>query len=77
MHNHRAEHWVVVSGTATVQINKRTFSLNKNQSTFIPLGSTHRLCNESSEKLIIIEVQSGKYLGEDDIIRFKDEYGRK
>ena len=77
MHNHRAEHWVVVSGTATVQIDKRTFSLNKNQSTFIPLGSTHRLSNESSEKLIIIEVQSGKYLGEDDIIRFKDEYGRK
>ena len=76
MHNHRAEHWIVVKGCAKVQINKSTFTLKVNESTFIPLGSKHRLSNENEEPLFIIEVQSGEYLGEDDIIRFKDEYGR-
>ena len=76
MHNHRAEHWIIVSGKAQVEIEDRSFELSENQSTFIPLGSKHRLSNESNLPLIIIEVQSGIYLGEDDIIRFKDQYGR-
>ena len=76
MHHKRAEHWVVVSGTATVTNGKKTFSLNKGESTYIPLGVTHALENQTKEPLEIIEVQSGTYLGEDDIIRFKDRYGR-
>ena len=76
MHNHRAEHWVVVKGIAKVQINEQIFNLVENQSTFIPLGSKHRLSNPGSTPLILIEVQSGDYLGEDDIIRFEDYYGR-
>ena len=76
LHKHRAEHWIVVKGCAKVQINKSSFTLKVNESTFIPLGSKHRLTNENEEPLFIIEVQSGEYLGEDDIIRFKDEYGR-
>ena len=76
MHKYRAEHWIVVKGTAKVQINEKILTLNENQSTFIPLGSKHRLSNESDNQLIIIEVQSGNYLGEDDIVRFKDKYGR-
>ena len=76
MHNHRAEHWIIVSGTAQVEINDKSFELSQNESTFIPLGSKHRLSNNSNIPLIIIEVQSGTYLGEDDIIRFKDNYGR-
>ena len=76
MHHKRAEHWVVVSGTATVTNGEQTFSLNKGESTFIPLGVTHALANQTNEPLEIIEVQSGTYLGEDDIVRFEDVYGR-
>jgi len=76
MHHKRAEHWVVVSGTATVTNGEQTFSLEKGESTYIPLGVTHGLENKTNEKLEIIEVQSGVYLGEDDIVRFEDIYGR-
>ena len=76
MHHKRAEHWVVVSGTATVTNGEQTFSLEKGGSTHIPLGVTHGLENATNKPLEVIEVQSGTYLGEDDIIRFKDIYGR-
>ena len=76
MHHKRAEHWVVVSGTATVTNGEQTFTLNKGKSTYIPLGVTHSLENKTNESLEIIEVQSGTYLGEDDIVRFEDIYGR-
>jgi len=76
LHNHRAEHWIVVKGKALVEINGKEIILNKNESTFIPLGFKHRLSNKEKEPLILIEVQSGVYLGEDDIIRFEDNYGR-
>jgi mannose-1-phosphate guanylyltransferase/mannose-6-phosphate isomerase len=76
MHHKRAEHWVVVSGTATVTNGEQTFSLNKGESTYIPLGSIHALENQTRKPLEIIEVQSGTYLGEDDIVRFDDLYGR-
>ena len=66
----------MVNGIANVEIDNNSFILYENQSTFIPLGSKHRLSNESDNPLIIIEVQSGKYLGEDDIVRFQDQYGR-
>ena len=77
MHKKRAEHWIVVKGIATVEINSNIFSLKENESCFIPKGKKHRLSNNGKELLIIIEVQSGSYLGEDDIIRFEDKYGRK
>lgn len=76
-HHHRAEHWVIVKGTAEITIGKKTILLTENQSTYIPLGETHRLSNPGQVLLEIIEVQSGSYLGEDDIIRFEDNYGRK
>jgi len=76
MHHHRAEHWVVVSGTALVTKGEETFLLSENESTFIPIGETHRLENPGSIPLEIIEVQSGGYLGEDDIVRFEDIYKR-
>jgi len=76
-HKHRAEHWIVVSGEAFVEIDNKNLTLGENQSTYIPVGSKHRLSNKTNELLIIIEVQSGNYLGEDDIIRFNDNYGRK
>lgn len=76
MHHHRAEHWVVVRGTAEVTNGERTFLLGENESTFIPLGHVHRLANPGKVPLEIIEVQSGSYLGEDDIVRFEDTYGR-
>jgi mannose-1-phosphate guanylyltransferase len=76
MHHYRAEHWVVVSGTARVFRNDEIFDLNENESVFIPQGATHYLENPGSEPLDIIEVQSGSYLGEDDIVRFEDIYGR-
>ena len=76
MHHHRAEHWVVVSGTATVTKGDETLILHENQSTFIPLGVKHRLENPGRIPLHLIEVQSGSYLGEDDIVRFDDTYGR-
>ena len=76
MHHKRAEHWIVVSGTATVTNGEQTFNLNKGESTYIPLGVIHALENQTNAPLEIIEVQSGTYLGEDDIERFKDQYGR-
>ncbi|MCL2876714.1 MAG: cupin domain-containing protein, partial [Betaproteobacteria bacterium] len=76
MHHHRAEHWIVVRGTAEVQCGEETFLLSENESTYIPLGVRHRLSNPGRVPLEIIEVQSGSYLGEDDIIRFEDVYGR-
>ncbi|MGA7776179.1 MAG: mannose-1-phosphate guanylyltransferase/mannose-6-phosphate isomerase [Paraburkholderia sp.] len=76
MHHHRAEHWVVVRGTARVTRGEESFLLSENQSTYIPLGVAHRLENPGKTPLEIIEVQSGGYLGEDDIVRFDDQYGR-
>ena len=76
MHHHRAEHWIVVSGTAKVTRGDNAFLLSENESTFIPLGTTHRLENPGRVALEMIEVQSGSYLGEDDIVRFEDVYGR-
>jgi mannose-1-phosphate guanylyltransferase/mannose-6-phosphate isomerase len=76
MHYHRAEHWVVVRGTARVTRGEEVFLLTENQSTYIPLGVKHRLENPGRVPLEIIEVQSGAYLGEDDIVRFEDSYGR-
>ncbi|MCG5501077.1 mannose-1-phosphate guanylyltransferase/mannose-6-phosphate isomerase [Ectothiorhodospira sp. A-7Y] len=76
MHYHRAEHWIVVRGTARITRGEEIFVLTENQSTFIPLGVTHRLENPGKIPLELIEVQSGSYLGEDDIVRFQDTYGR-
>lgn len=76
MHHHRAEHWIVVSGTAEVTRGEEVILLTENQSTYIPLGVTHRLRNPGKLPLELIEVQSGSYLGEDDIVRFEDTYGR-
>jgi mannose-1-phosphate guanylyltransferase / mannose-6-phosphate isomerase len=76
MHHHRAEHWIVVSGTAEVTNGDSKILLCENQSTYIPLGQVHRLANPGKVDLEIIEVQSGSYLGEDDIVRFEDTYGR-
>jgi len=76
MHHHRAEHWIVVKGTARVTRGSEVFLLSENQSTYIPLGETHRLENPGTIPLEIIEVQSGAYLGEDDIVRFEDKYKR-
>jgi mannose-1-phosphate guanylyltransferase / mannose-6-phosphate isomerase len=76
MHHHRAEHWIVVSGTAEVTVGDKVLLLSENQSTYIPLGTVHRLANPGKLPLEIIEVQSGSYLGEDDIVRFEDTYGR-
>ena len=76
MHHHRAEHWVVVSGTALVTCGEKQVMLQENESIYIPLGSKHRLENPGKVPLHLIEVQSGSYLGEDDIIRFEDTYGR-
>jgi mannose-1-phosphate guanylyltransferase len=77
MHHHRAEHWVVVSGSARVTNGEKTFLLSENQSTFIPIGVVHALENPGKVPLEIIEIQSGSYLGEDDIVRFEDRYGRE
>src|SRR4051812_8110167 len=77
MHHHRAEHWIVVSGTARITRDNETFLLEENQSTYIPLGARHRIANPGKIPLHIIEVQSGTYLGEDDIVRFEDRYGRE
>jgi mannose-1-phosphate guanylyltransferase / mannose-6-phosphate isomerase len=77
MHHHRAEHWIVVSGTAEVTNGDQVIMLTENQSTYIPLGQTHRLANPGKVPLELIEVQSGSYLGEDDIVRFEDTYGRQ
>jgi mannose-1-phosphate guanylyltransferase/mannose-6-phosphate isomerase len=76
MHHHRAEHWIVVAGTARVTCGEKEFLLHENESTFIPLGTRHRLENPGKVPLHLIEVQSGSYLGEDDIVRLEDTYGR-
>jgi len=76
MHHHRAEHWIVVSGTAEVTKGEEVFLVSENESTYIPLGTKHRLKNPGAIDLEMIEVQSGSYLGEDDIVRFEDTYGR-
>jgi mannose-1-phosphate guanylyltransferase/mannose-6-phosphate isomerase len=76
MHHHRAEHWVVVRGTAEVVNGDETMLLTEDQSTYIPIGAKHRLSNPGKYPLELIEVQSGSYLGEDDIVRFEDVYGR-
>lgn len=76
MHHHRSEHWIVVSGTAQVTCGDREFVVSINESTFIPMGTRHRLENPGIIPLVLIEVQSGEYLGEDDIVRFEDIYGR-
>jgi mannose-1-phosphate guanylyltransferase / mannose-6-phosphate isomerase len=77
MHHHRAEHWIVVQGTARITCNDKTFLLSENESTYIPIGATHRIENPGKVPLHIVEVQSGSYLGEDDIVRFEDSYGRQ
>jgi mannose-1-phosphate guanylyltransferase len=76
MHHHRAEHWIVVSGTAKVSSGEQVFLITENQSTYIPVGQVHSLENPGVIPLELIEVQSGSYLGEDDIVRFEDVYGR-
>ena len=77
MHHHRAEHWIVVSGTARITRGAETFLLAENESTYIPIGTRHRIENPGKVPLHMIEVQSGSYLGEDDIVRFEDVYGRQ
>jgi mannose-1-phosphate guanylyltransferase/mannose-6-phosphate isomerase len=77
LHHHRAEHWIVVSGTARITLGEKEFLLQENQSTYIPIGEKHRIENPGMVPLHIIEVQSGSYLGEDDIVRFEDRYGRE
>jgi mannose-1-phosphate guanylyltransferase/mannose-6-phosphate isomerase len=77
LHHHRAEHWIVVSGTARITLGEKIFLLQENQSTYIPIGEKHRIENPGAIPLHIIEVQSGSYLGEDDIVRFEDRYGRE
>jgi mannose-1-phosphate guanylyltransferase len=76
MHHHRAEHWIVVSGTAQISNGDKTYLLTENQSTYIPVGQVHALENPGKIPLELIEVQSGSYLGEDDIVRLEDRYGR-
>jgi mannose-1-phosphate guanylyltransferase / mannose-6-phosphate isomerase len=77
LHHHRAEHWVVVRGTALVTLGDEVRTIHENQSTYIPIGTPHRLENPGKIDLELIEVQSGSYLGEDDIIRLDDDYRRK
>ncbi len=76
MHHHRSEHWIVVSGTAKVECGGEEITLGSNQSTYVPQCTTHRLENPGVIPLILIEVQNGEYLGEDDIVRFQDDYSR-
>lgn len=76
MHHHRSEHWIVLSGTAKVTCDDKIEILDANQSTYVPQCSAHRLENPGVIKLVIIEVQNGEYLGEDDIVRFQDDYAR-
>ena len=76
LHHHRSEHWVVVQGVATIINGDQEYQLHKNESTFVPINTLHRISNNTKEDLIIIEVQSGEYVGEDDIVRYEDNYGR-
>ena len=77
MHYNRSEHWVVVEGQAQVTLDEDVFLLNKDESIYIPVETRHRLANPARDPLVIIEVQNGTYLGEDDIVRFEDDYGRE
>ena len=77
MHKLRSEHWIVIEGIAKVQLNNEEFILKQNESTFVPLGIKHRLSNPSDKKLVLLEIQTGSYLGEDDIVRFEDKYRRE
>ena len=77
MHHHRAEHWIVVQGTARVTCGDKTFLLSENESTYVPIGAAHRIENPGKVPLHIVEVRSGTYLGEDDIVRYEDAYGRE
>jgi mannose-1-phosphate guanylyltransferase/mannose-6-phosphate isomerase len=76
LHHHRSEHWVIVRGTALVRVNDKTELRRENQAVFIPVGAKHRVANVGNTPLELIEVQVGSYLGEDDIVRFEDSYGR-
>ena len=76
MHHHRSEYWIIVKGTAKVELDSKNKILTENESIYIPLGSKHRLTNPGKIPLALIEVQSGSYVGEDDIVRFEDKYGR-
>ncbi len=75
-HHHRSEHWIVVSGTAEVTVGDKVRLVSENQSVYIPLGATHRMTNPGKLPMYLIEVQTGAYLGEDDIVRYEDVYGR-
>lgn len=75
-HQYRSEHWIILQGTATVTIDDNHQSLHENEACFIPAGTIHRLSNQGEEPLVIMEVQTGTYFGEDDILRFQDDYGR-
>ena len=75
-HHHRSEHWIVVQGTARVTVGQEVQLVSENQSVFIPLGTTHRLENPGKLPMVLIEVQTGSYLGEDDIVRYEDAYAR-
>ena len=75
-HFHRSEHWIVVRGSAQIDIDDKNFHLSENQSTYIPLGAVHRVANPGRIMLELIEIQTGSYLGEDDIVRFEDDFGR-
>src|SRR3984885_3214300 len=77
MHHHRAEHWIVVQGTARITCGEKTFLLSENESTYVPIGASHRIENPGKVPLHIVEVRSGTYLGEDDIVRYEDNYGRQ
>ena len=77
LHKYRSEHWIVVDGTAKVEIGDNVSTLSVNQSIYVPLGTKHRLSNPGETPLTLIEIQNGKYLGEDDIVRFEDKYGRE
>lgn len=76
LHKHRSEHWIVVAGTAMVTIGDRTSVVLTQESTFVPVGTLHRIENRGPHPLTIIEIQNGAYLGEDDIVRLQDDYGR-
>jgi mannose-6-phosphate isomerase-like protein (cupin superfamily) len=76
-HNHRSEHWTVVEGVGTITLDKETIQAPKDKYVYIPVKSVHRMANQTDEPVVFIEVQNGDYLGEDDIIRYEDVYGRK
>lgn len=75
-HNHRSEHWVMVEGVGTVVCGEKTMDLKKDEAIYIPVTTKHRMSNNTAEKVVFVEVQNGDYLGEDDIIRYEDIYGR-